>query len=169
MGVFDHPLRERVRAAAGSRRAARARLELLQRGFAARLARARRFREAIRAAPVPAGVPYFSIGGDCRPTQARILIEPSAGSAHPRTRPEDVDWQSSSLDYARLMFEDGDGMVTRASVACLPDWPASREPVAVPAASWLAKDFVCASHNQLVVNADCQRALLRALAGDVSA
>lgn len=169
MGVFDHPVRERVRAAAGGRRAGRARLELLERGFALRLARARRFRDAIRSAPVPAQVPYFSIGGDCRPTQARILVERSAGSPHPRAQPAGVDWPSPSIDYVRLMFEDGDGMVTRASAACEPDWPASRHPVPVPAESRPAQDFICASHNQLVVNVDCQRALLRALAADTSA
>ena len=169
MGVFDHPVRERVRDAAGGGRAGRARLGLLERGFALRLAQARRFRDAIRAAPVPAQVAYSSIGGDCRPTQARMLIEQTAGSPHPRIRPEEVDRPLPSLDYARLMFDDGDGMVTRASAACEPSWPSSRAPVPAVAGSWRARDFVCASHNQLVVNADCQRALLRALAQDMSA
>ena len=50
-----------------------------------------------------------------------------------------------------------------------PRWPTSSGPVPVPAESWQARDFVCASHNQLVVNADCQRALLRALAEDIAA
>lgn len=169
MGVFDHALRERVRAAAGGRRAGRARLALLERGFALRLARARRFREAIRAAPVPARVPCFSIGGDCRPTQARILVEQAGGSPHPRFEPDDVHWPSPTLDYAKLMYDDGDGMVTRASAACQPRWPTSSGDVPVPAESWRARDFVCASHNQLVVNVDCQRLLLRALAEDVPA
>lgn len=168
MGVFDHPVRERVRAVAGGRRAGRARLALLERAFALRLARARRFRAALRVAPVPASVPYFSIGGDCRRTQARVLIEHYAGSPRPRTRPDDVGRRSPSLDYARLMYADGDGMVTRASTACRPGWPATDRPVPVPALTWASQEFVCASHNQLVVNVDCQRALLRALVADAS-
>ena len=165
MGVFDSPLRARVRSAAGSRQAGWDRLALLEKGFESRLARARQFRQAIRAAPLPSSVPYFSIGGACRPTQARLLIERTAGGKHPRTRPEDVHWRDPGLDYRALMMESGDGTVTRASASCQPDWPVDGQPVAVPAENWPVRTFVCASHNQLVVNVDCQRALLRALGG----
>ncbi|MBS1200209.1 MAG: hypothetical protein H6R27_887 [Proteobacteria bacterium] len=168
MSVFGRSVRDRVRADAGSRSEGRARLELLERGFAARLSNARRFRDALRVAPVPARVPYFSVGGDCRPTQARLLIEETAGRLHARTGPEDVHSPSPSLDYAALLFEEGDGMVTRASVEVRPDWPLVRGSIPVPAESWRSRNFVCASHNQLVVNADCQRAVLRALMADVS-
>ncbi len=163
MSIFDPALRARVRARAGGRRAGRARLALMEKGFQCRLQRARLLREALRAAPVPASVAYYSIGGDCRSTQARVLLERTAGDWHARTRPEDVHWRSPELDYQALMLEGGDGMVTRASVSCQPGWPTSTEPPQPPAANWAARDFVCASHNQLVVNTDCQRALLRAL------
>jgi hypothetical protein len=163
MSVFDPSLRARVRAHAGSRRAGRARLELLEKGFYFRLQRARMLRKALRAAQVPATVAYHSIGGDCRPTQARVLLERTAGDWRARTRPEDVHWRSPDLDYAALMLEGGDGTVTRASVSCTPGWPASTVLPRPPAENWAGRDFVCASHNQLVVNTDCQRALLRAL------
>lgn len=168
MAVFDAPLRARVRSAAGSSRAGRERLALLEKGFESRLALARSFRRAIRAAPLPPTVPYYSIGGDCRPTQARLLVERTAGGLHPRTRPEDVHRRNPDLDYRALMLESGDGTVTRASVSCRPGWPVDGQPVAVPAQNWPTRTFVCASHNQLVVNIDCQRALLRAL-GSVEA
>jgi pimeloyl-ACP methyl ester carboxylesterase len=166
MSVFDPALRARVRAEAGSRRAGRARLALLEKAFQFRLQRARRFRAALRAAPVPATVPYHSIGGDCRATQARLLLERTAGDWHARTHPEDVHWRVPGLDYATLMMAGGDGTVTKSSATCAPEWPASPDAPPPPAANWAAKSFVCASHNQLVVSADCQRALLRALAPD---
>lgn len=169
MGVFDPEVRSRVRRAEGSGSAGIARLALLEKAFAFRLQRARRFREALRAAPVPGRVPYFSIGGDCRETQARLLIEPLAGEPRVRTRPDAVRRRSAAINYERLMRAPGDGMVTRASVTCEPDWPAGATPVPAPAAAWRSREFVCASHNQLVVNTDCQRALLHALAADVTA
>lgn len=163
MSIFDPSLRARVRGAAPGRKAGQERVAMLERGFGHRLVQARRFREAIRAAPVPALVPYFSIGGDCRPTQARLLVESNAGSLHARTRPEDVRWRSPALDYSALMLEDGDGTVTRSSASSRPGWPTGDHAPPVPAENWPRQDFVCASHNQLVVNIDCQRALLRAL------
>jgi len=163
MGVFHPALRARVRSHAGGRRAGQARLALLEKGFVLRLQRARQFREALRAAPVPVSVPYHSVGGDCRPTQARLLLESSAGGWHARTRPEDIVWRDPGLDYAALMFAGGDGMVTRASASCEPAWPLTSRPPPAPALAWERQDFICASHNQLVANAQCQRALLRAL------
>jgi pimeloyl-ACP methyl ester carboxylesterase len=166
MGVFDPALRARVRTQAGGRRAGRERIALLEKGFEFRLRRARQYREALRAAEVPETVAYHSIGGDCRPTQARLLLERTAGDWHARTRPEDVHWRSPDLDYQALMMQGGDGMVTRASASSTPAWPMTSTPPPRPAANWASQDFVCASHNQLVASADCQRALLRALGDD---
>ena len=166
MGVFDPTLRARVRSQGDGNRAGRDRLALLEKGFYFRLHRARRFREALRVASVPATVGYYSIGGDCRPTQARLLLERTAGDGHARTRPEDVHWRSPDLDYRALMTEGGDGMVTRASASCTPAWPVATTRVPRPASNWASRDFVCASHNQLVASTDCQRALLRALGAD---
>jgi len=163
MSVFDPALRARVRAQAGGRRAGQERIALLERGFRFRLQRARRFREALRAAAVPPTVAYHSIGGDCRPTQARLLLERTAGDWHARTHPEDVHWRSPGLDYRAFMLEGGDGTVTRASAAYTPTWPVAKSSPPPLAANRASLDFVCASHNQLVGSVDCQRALLRAL------
>jgi pimeloyl-ACP methyl ester carboxylesterase len=163
MSVFDPALRARVGGAAGGRKAGRARVALLERSFERRLARARRFREALRPVPLPAEVPYFSIGGDCMPTQARLLVERLGGEPHVRTQPDQVRWPSPALDYQALMLENGDGTVTRSSVAGRPRWPSAGQRAPLPALNRPWQEFVCASHNQLVVNVDCQRALLRAL------
>jgi hypothetical protein len=163
MGVFDPRFRAQVRAAAGGRNAGRARVELLERGFRLRLDRARRFHAAIRAAPIPDTVPYYSIGGDCLPTQARLLIERTGSRTAVRSRPEDVGVRRPQLDYSALMLEMGDGMVTRSSASCRPLWPVGGAGPASPARNWRWQEFVCASHNRLAGNVECQRALLRAL------
>jgi pimeloyl-ACP methyl ester carboxylesterase len=166
MGIFDPHVRSRVRREVGGGARGRARVELLERGFALRLERARRFHAAIRAVPIPADVGYFTIGGDCRPTQARLLVETPGGDPTVRTRPESVRARRADLDYARLMLEMGDGMVTRSSSGCSPEWPGSDQRPAPPAEDWRWQRYVCASHNRLVGNIDCQRALLHALADD---
>jgi hypothetical protein len=166
MGIFDPHVRSRIRREVGGGARGRARVELLERGFALRLERARRFHAAIRAAPIPADVAYFTIGGDCRPTQARLLVEAPGGGPVARTRPESVRARRADLDYARLMLEMGDGMVTRSSSGCSPEWPSSGERPAAPAEDWRWQRYVCASHNKLVGNIDCQRALLHALSDE---
>lgn len=166
MGVFDPQVRSRVRTRAGGGAKGRARLALLERGFELRLGSARRFRAAIRAAAIPAQVAYYSISGDCRPTQARLLVEIPRDRPVVRTWPDGVRVPDPNLDYDRLMLEVGDGMVTRSSSACSPVWPSSERRPAAPAEDWRWQRYVCASHNELVVNTDCQRALLRALSDD---
>jgi pimeloyl-ACP methyl ester carboxylesterase len=166
MGVFDPQIRSRARARAGGGAKGRAQLVLLERGFERRLASARRFRAAIRAAAVPAQVAYYSICGDCRPTQARLLVEIPGDRPVVRTWPDGVRARDANLDYDRLMLEAGDGMVTRSSSSCSPLWPSRERRPAAPAEDWRWQRYVCASHNELVVNTDCQRALLRALIDD---
>lgn len=164
MGIFNRGVRGDVRARAGGGRSGRNRLELMERAFRLRLGRARRFREALRAAPVPAEVAYYSIGGDCQPTEARLLVEPFLGRPEVKTQPDRVRSPRRGLDYWSLMLEPGDGRVTRPSVLAAPAWPVAARPPALPAANWVQQTFVCASHNQLLVNVDCQRAMLHALA-----
>lgn len=163
IGVFDPAVRARVRDAAGGRRAGRERLALLEWVFGRRLERARRFRQAIRAGAVPASVRYFSIGGECRPTQARLLVEEFLDATRVRTHPRDVRRTQPGLDYDRLMLDMGDGLVSLSSVTCRPGWPADGSAVPRLAEDAQPPVSVCASHNQLVVNVDCQRAVLRAL------
>jgi len=163
MGIFNRGVRANVRARAGGGQGGRERLALLERGFLLRLARARRLRQSIRAASLPREVGYFTIGGDCKPTEARLLAEPFMGHPEVKSLPDRVRNPRHGLDYRGLMLEPGDGRVTRPSVLAAPAWPASSQPVPPPAEHWARQVFVCASHNQLTVNVDCQRAMLHAL------
>jgi len=166
MGIFDLQVRSRVRRRAGGGAEGRERLALLERGFERRLDYALRFRTAIRSAPIPADVAYYTIGGDCRPTQARLLVETPDRNPEVRVSPKDVRARRAALDYEQLMLEQGDGMVTRSSSACSASWPSNGSSPAAPAQDWRWQRYLCASHNKLVVNVDCQRALLRALSDE---
>jgi pimeloyl-ACP methyl ester carboxylesterase len=162
LGIFNDAIRARVRAQAQGRTAGQERVLILERAFLGRLDRARQFRSAIRSAPLPAELACFTIGGECRPTLARLMLERVAGQWHARATPDSVRWRQAGLDYEQLMLEPGDGTVTRASAAGRPDWPQSAGAEALCSGP-RESTFVCASHNQLVGDLDCQRALLRAL------
>jgi pimeloyl-ACP methyl ester carboxylesterase len=164
MGIFNRGVRAQVRERAGGGRSGQRRLELLERGFLLRLDRAGRFRRALRAAPIPADIAYLTIGGDCKPTEARLLAEEFMGRPEVKSLPDRVRNPRRGVDYRRLMLEPGDGRVARPSVLATPAWPASPRPVPLLAENWARREFVCASHNQLTVNTDCQRAMLHALA-----
>jgi len=164
MGIFNRGVRAQVRERGGGGRSGRRRLDLLERGFLLRLARSRRFRRAVRAVPIPRDIAYFTIGGDCRPTEARLLAEQFMGRPEVKSLPDRVRHPRRGVDYRALMLEPGDGRVTRPSVLAAPAWPVSAEPLPPPANNWPRRLFVCASHNQLTVNIDCQRAMLHALA-----
>jgi hypothetical protein len=163
MAIFDSDVRSRARHDHGGGAAGRAHVALLERAFVARLERARRFRDAIRAAPLPAGLPYYVIAGSCRPTLGRLVVEPSGRRRYVRSAPLDIHWPEQGVDYTRLMLEPGDGMVTLASARARPTRPTAAQPSYRPALDAQGERLVCASHNQLAVNRDCQRALLLAL------
>jgi len=163
MSIYDHEIRSRARHDHGGGAAGRGHVALLERAFTARLERACSFRDAIRAAPLPAGLPYYVIAGDCRPTLARLVSEPSGRRHYLRTAPSDIHWPEQGVDYTRLMLEPGDGMVTLASAQARPTWPTDPQSRYRMALDARGERLVCASHNQLAVNRDCQRALLLAL------
>jgi hypothetical protein len=163
LSVFDPLVRDHARHQRGRGPAGRAHLAALERAFEVRLARARRFRDALRAAPLSRELPYFVLAGNCRATLARLVLERRGERAHLRSTPGDVRWPQRGVPYPRLMLEPGDGIVTAASARARPRMPppgAPRTP-AVISPRW--ERLVCASHNQLVVNVETQRALLLAL------
>ena len=165
LSVFDSMVRERVRHEAGGGVAGRTRLGLLERAFAARLARARRVRDALRVAPLPRSIPYFVIAGDCRATLARLVLERRRERSFLRSTVSGIQWPQRGVPYPRLMLEPGDGTVTRASARGRPRMPAHGRPRPVSPINPRWERYVCASHNQLAVNNDCQLALLEALGG----
>ena len=165
LSVFNPAVRDHARHLRGGGAAGRAHLTALEHAFESRLARARRFRDALRAAPLPRELPYFVVAGDCRSTLARLVLERRGERSYLRSAPGDIQWPQRGVPYPRLMLEPGDGVVTAASARARPRIPPPglpRKP-AVISPRW--ERFVCASHNQLVVNLETQRALLQALGG----
>jgi pimeloyl-ACP methyl ester carboxylesterase len=74
------------------------------------LARARAFNEALARSPeAPCPVPVYAIGGDCLPTLARAVAGEGPPGAPPR-------FEARSRHEQDLLFEPGDGRVTRSSL-----------------------------------------------------
>lgn len=163
LSVFNPLVRDHARHLRGGGAAGRAHLATLERAFDLRLARARRFRDALRAAPLPRELPYFVVAGDCRSTLARLVLETRGERTFVRSAPGEVRWPQRGVPYLRLMLEPGDGVVTAASARAKPRIPPPGLPRTPAVISPRWERLVCASHNQLVVNLDTQRALLRAL------
>lgn len=91
--------------------------DVLERYFEKHLERARRF---VWSLDVPIGgvelVKPLLLGGDCLPTPARLVIEEVVGDSLPRLVPEQILRRVPGVDYDKLMYEPGDGSVTKASL-----------------------------------------------------
>ncbi len=91
--------------------------EVFERWFEKRLERAQRF---VWSLMVPTGevglIDPMLFGGDCVPTPRRLVIEEIDGEADARLRPEQILRPIPGVDYESLMYEPGDGSVTRASL-----------------------------------------------------
>lgn len=162
--LYDENVMARVRSAAGGGSSGRDRLELLRRGFECGLRRARRVTEALWVAPLPASVPHVAIAGDCRPTLARLVRTESGGDRVFSSRPSALQTRRRDIDYEALMLEPGDGEVTRASALASPLWPSGKRAARLLKEGFESISLVCAQHNQLVINTQCQREILRGLA-----
>jgi pimeloyl-ACP methyl ester carboxylesterase len=140
----------------------------LQAQFDHNLVRARHMALAL-SAPVPATkVEVAVFGGDCEPTPGHgILVQDAtgervvfrAGQVDPAIQPGQRKTRQSKLNYERLLFEPGDGLVPRSSqVGILPldvKDAASFHPL--PIAQTF---FLCESHGRLTHNAYFQNNLL---------
>lgn len=108
--IFAPQAQERIVAQHGGGRAGRNYLHRLKRYFARQLRAGEAF---IRALSQPEGsleVPTHVFGGDCAPTLARLLLD--TGGSYPRAL-ERAPSTSRDIDYAALMQEPGDTVVTR--------------------------------------------------------
>lgn len=90
---------------------------VFERWFEKRLERARRF---VWSLMVPTGsiepVEPLMFGGDCVPTPRRLVIEEVDGDSVARLLPEQILEPVPGVDYDALMFEPGDGTVTKSSL-----------------------------------------------------
>jgi pimeloyl-ACP methyl ester carboxylesterase len=111
--VFDHNVQRKMAAQPGVWPAQ----DVFERYFEKRLERAQRFAWALS---VPVGdvelIQPLLFGGDCVPTPARLVLEVVDGESVARLRPEEIQHPVPGIDYDKLMYEPGDGKVTKSSV-----------------------------------------------------
>jgi hypothetical protein len=156
--VFDPRVRERTIAAHGSGASGRRYLAALERYFARHLSRGRSFVRLLAQPGPPDDVRPFVFGGDCSPTLARLVVESVAGRIIVRETADAIAEPIPDVDYASLLFEPGDLVVTRSSLlGRLRGAPALPIEHAV---------FLCEEHRRLTANATFQNNLLHTLLSD---
>jgi hypothetical protein len=162
--IFEPRVARRTVARHGGGAAGERHLAVLREYFARHLRLGRRFVESLAvAAPPGSEPPAFIFGGDCNLTLARIVIERSAGEVLGRERPDDITSPRPGVDYAALMFEPGDLVVTRASLLGRRSLD-----IAAPRAQFESLQvaqslFLCEQHQQLTGNPSFQDNLLHTL------
>jgi pimeloyl-ACP methyl ester carboxylesterase len=111
--IFNHDVQRRMAAEPGIWPAQ----NVLERYFEKRLKRAQRFTLSLSA---PVGdvklIESRVFGGDCVPTPARLVLEVVEGESLARLRPEQILHPVPGVDYDRLMYDPGDGRVTKSSL-----------------------------------------------------
>jgi len=167
--IFDPAARRRIIAQHGGGAAGAAYLEMLERYFDRQLHRGRRFIEALTLPGWKDDVPIYLFGGDCSPTLARLVLERVDGRMHARERPGDIVAPRQDVDYAALMFEPGDLVVTRGSLegryasALLNASTEPRSCISDLALQTRQSVFLCEEHQQLTGNSTFQDNLLYTL------
>jgi hypothetical protein len=161
--LFDDRIAERTIATHGGGREGRLHLALLREYMARQLLRGRRFAQSFATPPDPRDVRTWVLGGDCEPTLSRLVVESVDGRLCPRERVSDIAAPVAGVDYATLMHEPGDTVVTRSSLTGrrTPDVSAPRgEGESLRVAHSV---FLCERHQQLTGNATFRDNLLNAL------
>jgi pimeloyl-ACP methyl ester carboxylesterase len=124
--------------------------EVFERFFEKRLERAQRFAWSLM---VPVGdvelAEPLQFGGDCVPTPARLVVEELAGESLARLTPEQILKPVPGIDYDKLMYEPGDGKVTKSSLLGRQEFGKAL--------------FVCEQHDKLTGNVHFLDNLLRYL------
>jgi len=161
--IFDPRVRKKVIARFDNEADGLAYLELLERYFAKHLERARRFTWSLTV-PLPEQ-PYqlIVLGGDCKLTPARVVVEEINGLSEIRLWPNEIEHPEAGVDYNLLMLEPGDGTVTKASLLARESLDPS-----IPRNKWVSFPldypiFLCESHYNLTENATFQDSLLHIL------
>ena len=158
--IFDHRIQRRM----DRRRDIWPAQDVFEAWFKKRLDRARRFTWSLMvpAGPVPL-IKALVLGSDCVPTPRRLVFENIEGESIARLRPEQIFKPVPGVDYESLMFEAGDGSVTRSSLL-------SRQNMSKEVPSFeqegLETDrshLVCAKHDALTSNDELLNAALEYL------
>ena len=161
--IFDPVVRERIRSEFTNPQAADEYIGVLEAFFEKCLERARRFVWSLTV-PLPEDHPELIVfGGACHLTPARILVEEIAGESLIRMKPGEIKNPVASVDYDALLFEPGDGSVTKASLlgrdVLDPSVPRNKY-------SFFPLDhavFLCEKHDSLTSNVNFQDNLLNEL------
>lgn len=148
--IFDHSVRRRT---AGNPEVWPA-PAVFERWFEKWLERARRFTWSLM---VPAGnVPLIEpllLGGDCVPTPRRLVLEQmSRGETVVRLRPEEIAWPLPLVDYETLMYEPGDGRVTKSSLLGIQAMSSSIPRHEYSSDERIGATFDCEQHGSLTSN-----------------
>ena len=138
-------------------------LELIERYFEKHLERARRFTWSLTV-PLP-DQPYqlIVLGGDCKLTPARMVVEEVDGVSEIRLWPKQVRHPVAGVNYNHVMLEPGDGTVTKASLLARESLDPS-----IRRHKWVSFPldypiFLFESHTRLTGNVTFQDSLLHTL------
>ncbi|MGQ0428739.1 MAG: esterase/lipase family protein [Gammaproteobacteria bacterium] len=147
--VFDPRVRRRIEEPGGAWPDA----DTFERWFEKRLERARRFVWSL-IVPVD-GVQLVTplvFSGNCVPTPARLVVEEAGGDSVVRLRPEQILNPVPGVDYERLMFEPGDGSVTKSSLLGRQELDPSVPRHEYAHLEFEQAFFICEEHGALTAN-----------------
>lgn len=160
--LFDPRIAERTVANHGAGKTGLRYLEMLRESLALNLANGKAFANSFASGPDSRDVPTWVFGGDCTPTLARLVIESVDGQLHAREDPAAIAGPGPH-DYAALMFEPGDSVVTRSSLLGRRTLDIAA-PRSVEESLRVAHSlFFCERHQQLAGSPSLQDNLLNAL------
>ncbi|MEO6104096.1 MAG: hypothetical protein ABIP44_10715, partial [Pseudoxanthomonas sp.] len=170
-GVYSPEVMARVRDAMSDPASGERALASLHASFDAKLRRAERWQWALTAPLPPNNIEIAAFGGDCEATPGHaVMIEGSQGQSRLVFRANQVTSGhenanygrgiKATIDYARLLSEPGDGLVTRSSQM-------AKRPLDVPPGDnrfhplpVAQRFFLCESHGRLTHNPYFQNNLL---------
>jgi hypothetical protein len=121
------------------------------------LARAQAFHAGLARMPdSPSPVPVHALGGDCLPTLARAVVGEGRSGTAPR-------FEARSRDEQDVLYDAGDGRVTRASFLAVHQAGAAADPDAGGIPELSGAFFGSADHHGLFADPAFQSLLLRLL------
>lgn len=147
--IFDHNVQRKMAAQPGVWPAQ----DVLDRYFEKRLERAQRFAWSLSA---PAGdvelIEPLLFGSACVPTPARLVLEVVDRDSVARLLPEQILHPVPGIDYDKLMYEPGDGMVTKSSLLGLQELDVTTQHNEYASTEFDHPLFFCESHDVLTGN-----------------
>lgn len=163
--IFSPAARERISKKFDTPEEAAEHLKVFEKYFEHHLERARRFVWSLSIAlPKDHEHPKLTVfGGGCILTPARILVEEVNGESLIRMEAKEITSPVAGVDYDKLLFEPGDGSVTKASLLgrnVLDPSVKRNKNIFLPLKQSF---FLCVSHNSLTANLNFQDNLLNTL------